>query len=111
MEDLNAEYNTDSGYKDSIVYTLMGRTQTFMLNDNSAYPSCSEKCKKKVQKDNDLYTCLSCNTSSNTCVWRYMLHTKFSGTGGTFWATLFDEQAAKLLKTDAGAFREMSEDA
>ena len=108
-EDLNNEYNIDAGYKDEAVFSLMGRTMTFMINDNSAYPSCSnsDKCKKKVREENSLYHCMACNTSSNTCVWRYMLHTKFSGTGGCFWATMFDEAAAQLLQTSAEAFKQM----
>lgn len=108
-EDLVNEYNPDTGFKDETVFTLFGRTAQFNINDNSAYPSCSnqDKCKKKVREENSLYHCIGCNTSSNTCVWRYMLHTKFSGTGGTFWATLFDDQAVKIFGIPAADFKQM----
>ena len=99
----------DSGLKDETVYTLMARTAGFMVNEGSAYPACanSDRCKKKVREENGLWHCMSCNSASNTCVWRYTMHTKWSGTGGTFWATLFDEQAEKLLEVPAGSFIQM----
>lgn len=109
VEELNNEYNLDSGFKEECVYQLMGRTAQFMCSEGSAYPACSnsDRCKKKVREENNLWYCMSCGSSSNTCVWRYTMHTKFTGTGGTFWATLFDDQAEKLLSTPASAFVQM----
>ena len=109
VEEINNEYNMESGFKDELVYTLMARTASFLVNEGSAYPACSntDRCKKKVREENNLYYCMSCNTSSNTCVWRYTLHTKFSGDGGVFWSTLFDDQAEKLLGVPAQSFIQM----
>ncbi|OTF77869.1 replication protein A 70 kDa DNA-binding subunit-like protein [Euroglyphus maynei] len=74
--------------------------QAFNRIQNHLYKSCgNNNCQKKIS-DNDgsgTYYCSKCDRTSVTFEWRLMISILLTDASGSFWATIFQDQAEKLL--------------
>ncbi|KAI1716462.1 replication protein A OB domain-containing protein [Ditylenchus destructor] len=71
-------------------------------SENAIYQGCpTEGCKKKLTGDAGQYRCEKCNRTFDTCKNILMLSVELADFSGTAWATIFEEQATKLLNLDS----------
>lgn len=92
-------------------------TITFMKSDNFAYPACNNTidatssqvkqqnstCNRKVIELSDgTWRCERCDINYQEPHWRYIFNCSVMDSSGQLWITLFDLEAKKLFKIEAG---------
>ncbi|XP_055353663.1 replication protein A 70 kDa DNA-binding subunit-like isoform X2 [Paramacrobiotus metropolitanus] len=77
--------------------------------DNTLYRACvNSGCSKKVtDQGNGTFRCEKCNTENDSFVWRLMLTVQVADCTGSAYATVFQENAEKVLQQDAQSLGEM----
>ncbi|KAH9425869.1 60S acidic ribosomal protein P1 [Dermatophagoides pteronyssinus] len=85
---------------ETLNFQTVATVQAFSRIQNHLYKSCGQNnCQKKVS-DNDgsgTYHCSKCDRTSAVFEWRLMVNVMLTDVSGSFWVTLFQEQAEKLL--------------
>ncbi|KAM9907026.1 hypothetical protein OXX69_006572 [Metschnikowia pulcherrima] len=110
------------GGKEKPDYFSVKASINFVKADNFCYPACNNQveqpgrgpsaCNRKViQESNDQWRCERCNLTFPEPHYRYILSCSLVDHSGQMWATLFDEEATKLLKISAGELINLKEDA
>lgn len=89
-----------SGEKPDYV-TVKGSVSYIKHDTDCWYNACPTCSKKVVELGNGQWSCEKCNTTHSNCNRRYLLTLTLADHTGNNWATLFNEQAEKLLGVKA----------
>lgn len=107
------------GHSDKPDYFNVKGTIGFAKKDNFAYPACTNirelargpgPCNKKLVDEGGSWRCVACNKDYSEPTYRYIFTCTVMDHTGQFFATLFDQDAQKLLGIDATALMKIKTD-
>nr|D8UYN9.2 RecName: Full=Replication protein A 70 kDa DNA-binding subunit; Short=RP-A p70; AltName: Full=Replication factor A protein 1; Short=RF-A protein 1 [Tetrahymena thermophila SB210]ADB03555.2 replication protein complex A largest subunit [Tetrahymena thermophila] len=86
------------------------RGQIMYIKDTPLYYNACFSCKKKIARNNEVWTCINCNKDFNEPDSRYILSLNISDSTDTIWVSAFDEVGQKILGVKGDVFRYADED-
>ncbi|KAL4509227.1 hypothetical protein ABPG72_018158 [Tetrahymena utriculariae] len=86
------------------------RGQIMYIKDTPLYYNACCDCKKKIQRNNEVWTCTHCKKDFNEPESRFILSLNISDSTDTIWASAFDEVGQKILGVKGDVFRLAEED-
>ena len=112
IRSVNEEWQPCSNPSAADVFVVRAHIN-FIKHDDTAmwYASCfnSERCKKKLTRDGEMFRCDACGESSVTCVYRYVVSMKICDETDGVWVSAFDEKFTEIIGVTADDLKQIQD--
>ncbi|WWC88776.1 uncharacterized protein L201_003689 [Kwoniella dendrophila CBS 6074] len=100
------------GMSEKTDYFTTTATIAFIKQETFSYPACAnpEGCNKKVVDDGSGWLCEKCDKKWDAPIHRYILSLNVMDHTGSFWITLFNDQAEQVLEVSANELMRLKDE-